>query len=241
MHPALPTLLLASLLASARGYDWTRPYCFAYSPGEDGYACFDFAIGADLDPGLVDFERRAPVPDVAWHGRKAIALVHAAADDAEPDEIVIAEKPYDSDGPTVRHRSASAARRLARQRGYKDAPLSRHTLPSARWVRFRGVWLRFTTELREGDASAHAIGSLQLRCTADAEPVELLDRSYGEFAVAYAHRSAPSLVVGIRNWSGGEGSGYYTVEYVHIDLEARCPAAAQDHPHAGAPAARARP
>ena len=79
------------------------------------------------------------------------------------------------------------------------------------------------------------------RCTADAEPVELLDRSYGEFAVAYAHRSAPSLVVGIRNWSGGEGSGYYTVEYVHIDLKARCPAAAQDPPHAGSPAARTRP
>lgn len=226
MPTGLVTVLLATLQASAPGYDWTRLHCFAYSPDEDGYACFDFAIGADQDPGLVDFERhasRAP-PDVAWHGRKAIRLVHATSQDEGPDEIVIAEKPYDSDSPITRYRSASAARRLAHRRGYKEATLSRRSLPSERWVAFHGVWLRFATDVHEGDASAWAIGSLQLRCSADAEPVELLERSHGQHAVAYARRNAPSLVVGIRNWQGGESSGYYTVEYIHIDLKQCCAA-----------------
>jgi hypothetical protein len=77
---------------------WSSPSCFGYSKSTRGYACLDFAVGADNGvPGLMDFEKMKPPPSGsgAWNGHKSIVLL-APKKKRITKRYGISEKKYDS-------------------------------------------------------------------------------------------------------------------------------------------------
>jgi hypothetical protein len=184
-----------------------------------------FSIGADsyaLD-GPVPVDRYRPEPDVAWYGHEAIELVGPSS-----RSIEIVQKEYDSSARLSRLRTRADARAAAAKEGFVRAELETTALPVGRWVKIDRVELRFERALDEHDASAAYGSSLQLRCDPSGPAVELAHGSQGELAIAFRAPGAAELVVGLREWSGGEGSGYYETRYVYVDPTSRCPSRGRD-------------
>jgi hypothetical protein len=196
---------------------WDRPSCFGYSAADRGYACVDFAVGADAgDPGLGDFEQYAAPAATAWHGHKAIALVAA-----ETTRLAIASKEYDRSRRIARERTPRAAVKLALARGYRRPVRRSRPLPIGRWTRFHGTRLRFDTRMHEGDASYQNHGQLRLRCPSGTIVTVVADNQ-AESAVAFAARRAPTLAIGFVEVDGGEGAEYYNSRYIRLDPAALC-------------------
>jgi hypothetical protein len=215
---------------------WTALSCFGYSPDEKAFGCLDFSLNSDewpVDSGewpddddvhAMDFEQWKPIPDVAWSGHKAIALVGKG----EPDSVDIASKEYDDSSTIVHARTERDALREVADRGYGTVAASAAALPSGEWVAVDHTWLKFETYYHEGDASSYSIGSLELRCTppdaggAAKAKTELLGDRRGALATSFTAPGASFFVVGVMKAGGGEGSHYFSTEYIAVDPAAHC-------------------
>jgi hypothetical protein len=210
--------------AAARGdrVRLDRVGCHLYSPAADAYACVDFALQSD-DTGMRDVSRQ---PDVtrwvqrsrsAWGGHRAIALVTADSRHEDGASLLfIAERAYQHTARLRRPRTLTRALAEAARAGYAQPVTERATLTPGTWIPFAGVHLRFTTRDHEGDASAYAIGSVRVTCTAPPSPTadipnstELLgDHRRGATATAFRAPNAPSIALSLLEIGGGESSGY---------------------------------
>ena len=211
-----------------------RIECFAYSAATGGYACVDYALQTD------DASNRDPVryPDVtrwvqrtraAWGGHRGIALVTGDGDhDVGATRLNVAERAYDVRGRLRRPHTLASALAAARAAGYTLPVPERAELTNGTWTAFAGVHVRFDTRFHEGDASAYAIGTVHVRCTAPPSPnaptegATRLDVRRGQRAVLHHATDAPTLAITLVEIDGGEGAAGVRTRTLIVRLRDLC-------------------